>query len=92
METSSKVGFGPKQMSFYASKWLMKILVSFQPQFSKLGPATKMAPQADSSNFFHPKSTDINGKLYNDPIWINGHRYFYRKSPLVGSYLGDPLL
>jgi hypothetical protein len=39
-----------------------------RPQFSKLGPATKMALQVDSSNFFHPKSTKIDEKLYDDPI------------------------
>jgi hypothetical protein len=42
----------------------------FGPQFSKLGPTTKMALQVDSSNFFHPESTKIDEKLYNDPIQI----------------------
>jgi hypothetical protein len=34
-------------------------LEGFGPQFSKLGPATKMDLQVDSSNFFHHKSTKI---------------------------------
>jgi len=41
-----------------------------RPQFSKLGPATKMALQVDSSNFFHSKRIKIDDKKYNDPIWI----------------------
>jgi hypothetical protein len=43
-------------------------LEGFRPQFSKLGPTTKMALQANSSNFFHPESTKIDEKLYDDPI------------------------
>jgi hypothetical protein len=49
-------------------------LEGFEPQFSKLGPATKMvALQTDSSNFFHSKRIEINEKQYNDPIWITKH-------------------
>ena len=40
------------------------------PQFSKQGPATKMALQIDSSNFFHYERIEIDEKQYNDPIWI----------------------
>jgi hypothetical protein len=57
-------------MSFDASKWLRIFQMVFWTQFSKLGPATKMALQVDSSNFFHPESIEIDEKLYNDPIWI----------------------
>jgi hypothetical protein len=32
------------------------------PQFSKLGPATKMALQVDSSNFFHSERIKIDEK------------------------------
>jgi hypothetical protein len=39
-----------------------------RPQFSKLGPATKMALQVDSSNFFHSERIKIDEKQYNDPI------------------------
>jgi hypothetical protein len=48
----------------------------FGPQFSKLGPATKMALQVDSSNFFHPESTKIDEKLYNDPITFSLEYHF----------------
>jgi len=44
-----------------------------KPQFSKLGPAAKMALEVDSSNFFHLESTNIDEKLYDDiihMIWI----------------------
>jgi hypothetical protein len=42
----------------------------YEPQFSKLEPANKMAQQADSSNFFHPENINIDEKLYDDPIQI----------------------
>jgi hypothetical protein len=42
-----------------------------RPQFSKLGHATKMALQVDSSNFFHYERIEIDEKHYNDLIWIN---------------------
>jgi hypothetical protein len=42
----------------------------FLTQFSKLGPTAKMDMQDDSSNFFQLESTEIDEKLYNDPIWI----------------------
>jgi hypothetical protein len=42
----------------------------FWNQFSKLGPTAKMYLQANSSNFFHPESTKIDEKIYNDPIHI----------------------
>jgi hypothetical protein len=54
-------------MSFNASKWLWKVS---DPNFPNLGLATKMALQVDSSNFFHPESTKIDEKLYDDPIQI----------------------
>jgi hypothetical protein len=41
-----------------------------EPQISKLGPATKMGPASQFLQFFHPKSTKIDEKLYNDPFWI----------------------
>jgi hypothetical protein len=41
-----------------------------KPQFSKLGPATKMALQVDSSIFFHFERINIDEKQYNDPIQI----------------------
>jgi hypothetical protein len=34
----------------------------FEPQFSKLGPATKMTLQVDSSNFFHYDNIEIDQK------------------------------
>jgi hypothetical protein len=37
-------------------------LEGFRPQFSKLGLATKMTLQADSSNFFHSESIEIDEK------------------------------
>jgi hypothetical protein len=40
------------------------------PQFSKLGPVTKMALQVDSSKFFHSERIEIDDKQYNDPIRI----------------------
>jgi len=39
-----------------------------KPQFLKLGPATKMALQAESSNFFHFERIEIDEKKYNNPI------------------------
>jgi hypothetical protein len=39
-------------------------------KFSKMEPNTEMALQVDSSNYFHPESTKIDGKLYDDPIHI----------------------
>jgi hypothetical protein len=45
-------------------------LKCFKPQFSKLGHATKMALQAESSNFFHFERIKIDEKKYNDPIQI----------------------
>jgi hypothetical protein len=40
-------------------------------QFTKLGTATKMALQANSSSFFHFKMIKLDKKKqYNDPIWI----------------------
>jgi hypothetical protein len=41
-----------------------------RPQFSKMGPATKMALQVDSSIFFHSERIEINEKQYNDPFQI----------------------
>jgi hypothetical protein len=43
-----------------------------RPQFSKMGPTTKMALQVDSSNFFHSERIKIDEKQYNDPIQIRG--------------------
>jgi hypothetical protein len=42
-------------------------LEGFRPQISKLGLATKMGPASQFLQFFHPKSTKIDEKLYNDP-------------------------
>jgi len=58
-------------MSFDTSKWIQNILDGLWPQFSKLGPVAKMDMQADSSNFFHPKSTKIDEKMYYYSIHIN---------------------
>jgi hypothetical protein len=38
------------------------------PQISKLRPATKMGPTSQFFQFFHPKCTKIDDKLYNDPF------------------------
>jgi hypothetical protein len=43
-------------------------LEGFRPQISKLGPTTKMGPASQFLQFFHPESTKIDEKLYNDPF------------------------
>jgi hypothetical protein len=49
----------------------------FGPQFSKLGPASKMALRANSSKFFHYERIEIDEKQYNDQISINiRHKFF----------------
>jgi hypothetical protein len=48
-------------------------LEGFGPQFSKLGPTTKMGLQDDYSNFFDSESTKIDEKLYDDPIQIKNN-------------------
>jgi hypothetical protein len=70
MASSSHVGFGQFFFRLMPQNGSRNISNDFRPQFSKLGPLTKMALQANSSNFFHPESTEIDEKLYNDPIWI----------------------
>ena len=45
-------------------------LEGFKPQFSKLGPPTKMAMQVESLNVFHYERIEIDEKQYNDPIQI----------------------
>jgi hypothetical protein len=52
-------------------------LEGFEPQISKLGPATKMGPTSQFLQFFHPESTEIDEKLYNDPIQINYGLYYH---------------
>jgi len=42
-----------------------------KPQISKLVHATKMGLAGQFLQFFHPESSNIYEKLYNDPIWIN---------------------
>jgi hypothetical protein len=54
----------------YVIRCLKMALKCSKPQFSKLGPTTKMALQVDSSNFFHPERIEIYEKQYNDPIVI----------------------
>jgi hypothetical protein len=41
-----------------------------RPQFSKLGPSTKMGLASQFLQFFHPKSTKIDEKLYDDTLWV----------------------
>jgi hypothetical protein len=45
------------------------------PQISKLGPAIKIGLAGQFVVFFHPESTKIDGKLYNDPIRINNEQF-----------------
>jgi hypothetical protein len=75
-------------VSFDASEWFWNISNGFQPQSSKLGPTAKMALQANSSNFFHPDSTNIDEKLYNDPIQIIPHHLGRLLVPVTPQCLG----
>jgi hypothetical protein len=34
--------------------------------------AFKMGPTSQLFKIFHPKSTEIDEKPYNDPLWIGG--------------------
>jgi len=53
-----------KKMSFNSSNGSER----FQIPIFQTRPATKMALLVDSSYFFHPKSTKIDEKLYDDLI------------------------
>jgi len=44
------------------------VVEGFKPQIFKLGPTIKMGPTSQFLQFYDPKSTKIDDKLYNNPF------------------------